>query len=148
MARHHIVAMNIVADLLALVTENGIGAAGNRHLHQVGKESVKFDAGVRRPGEATAAENTDLHAEIAAIFLSHQVSRGLGGTEERMKRAVDAAIFIDAVEVFGTGVFPAGFEFLQREFVGGIAVDLVGAETNENRLRTMKTGGFEKIDRA
>ena len=78
---HNVMTMNIVADLLALVAENGISAAGNGHLHEVGKEAMKFDAGVRRPGKATAAENTDFHAEIAAVFLSHQVCRRLGGAK-------------------------------------------------------------------
>ena len=145
---HHIVAMNIVANLLALVAEDGIGSAGNGHLHQVGKKAVKFDAGVRRPGEAAAAENTDLHSEIAAVFLGHQVRRRFRGAKQRMQRAVNAAVFRNAVVVFRSRILPAGFQFLERDFVGGVAINLVGAQKDENRFGTVEAGGFEKIDRA
>src|ERR1700741_1950121 len=62
-----------------------------------------------------------------------------------MKRAVDAAVFIYTFVVFWPGIFPPGFQFLQRNFVGSIAVNLVGAQKNENRLGTMEARGFEKI---
>src|ERR1700687_6132563 len=62
-----------------------------------------------------------------------------------MERAVDAAIFIDAVEVRRARVIPAGFEFLEGNFVGGIAVNLIGTEKNENRIWTMEPGGLKKI---
>jgi len=66
-----VVAVNVVADLLRLVTEDGVGAADERDLYEIRKKTVKLDAGVRRPGQTAAAENTDIHAEVAAIFLGH-----------------------------------------------------------------------------
>src|SRR5580704_4130757 len=39
----HIVAVNVVADLLAFIAEYVVGPARNGHLHQVGKEAVKLD---------------------------------------------------------------------------------------------------------
>ena len=143
-----IVAVDVVADLLALVAKNRIGTAGDGNLYEIGKKTVKLDAGMRRAGEASASENADFHAEIPAVFLGHQVRRGFGGAEERMQRAVDAAIFGDAVVVLWAGIFPAGFQFLEGEFVGRVTINLVGAQKNEDRFGAMKARGFEKIDRA
>src|SRR5208337_203691 len=41
-----IMAMYVIADLLAFISINGIGAAGNGHLHEVGEEAVEFHAGM------------------------------------------------------------------------------------------------------
>ena len=145
---HYVVAMNIVADLLALVAENGIGATGNRHFHEVGKKTVKFDARMRRPGEASPAENADFHTEVAAVFLGHQVCGRFRRAKERMKRPVDAAIFVDAFVVLGAGVLPAGLQLFQGNFIGGIAINFVGADEDEDGLGAVQAGGFEEIDGA
>ena len=76
-------AVNIVADLFCFVTENGINAAVNGHLHEIGKKAVKLDAGMRWSSEADAAEDADFHPEVAAIFLGHQV----GGSRPVSARA-------------------------------------------------------------
>jgi len=65
-----------------------------------------------------------------------------------MKGAVNTAVLTDALVVLGSGVVPAHFELLEREFVRSIAVNLVGTEENEDRIRTMETGGFEEIEGA
>ena len=65
-----------------------------------------------------------------------------------MERLVDPAIFADAVVVFWPGVFPAGFELLEGKFVGGVAIDLIGAEKDEDRFGTMEARGLEQVDRA
>ena len=65
-----------------------------------------------------------------------------------MERAIDAAIFRDAVKIFGAGVFPASGKFSERNFVGSVAVNFVGAEKNENGIGRMLAGGFEEINGA
>src|SRR5258708_34732020 len=62
-----------------------------------------------------------------------------------MERAIQAAMFVDTVEVFGPGVFPASFQLFQRQFVRGIAIDLNGAKKNKYLIRTMKPRSFEQI---
>ena len=54
-------------------------------------------------------------------------------------------MFVDAVEVFGPGVFPASFQLFQRQFVRGIAINLIGAKKNKYGIRTMKPRSFEQI---
>ena len=66
---YYIVAVNVVADLLSLVTEDGIFQAVEGGFHEIRKKTVKLDAGVRRAGEAAAAKNADVHFEVAAVFL-------------------------------------------------------------------------------
>ena len=73
---------------------------------------MEFDARMRRPGEAATSEDANLHAEVPAVLLRHQVGGSLRSAEERMQRAVDAAIFRDAVVVLWAGVFPTGFQLL------------------------------------
>ena len=77
---------------------------------------MEFDAGMRGPCEASTSEDANLHAEVTAVLLSHQVGGSLRSAEERMQRAVDAAIFRDAVVVLRAGVFPTRFELLKRAF--------------------------------
>jgi len=98
---------------------------------------VKLDARMRRTDEATTPKDADLHAEVAAIFLGHQVGGSLGSPEERMERTVDAAIFVDAVVILGPCIFPPGLELLEGKFAGGVAVHLVGAEKNEKEAAAL-----------
>ena len=63
-----------------------------------------------------------------------------------MKGAVNAAVFRYAVVVFRPRILPTGFEFLERNFVGSIAINLVGAQKDEDRFGTVEAGGFEQID--
>ncbi len=65
-----------------------------------------------------------------------------------MKRAVNAAIFGDAVKILGARVFPASGKFDERNFIGGVAVNFVGAEEKENGFGAMLASGFEEIDSA
>src|SRR5882757_667791 len=62
-----------------------------------------------------------------------------------MESAIQAAMFVDTVEVFWPGVFPASFQLFQGQFVRGIAINLIGAEENKYGIRTMKSRGFEQI---
>ena len=140
-----VTAMDIVADLFGFVAEDGVGAAGQSDFDEIGEEAVEFDGGMGGTGQTATAENSDLHSEVAAVFLGHQVRGGLRSTEERMQRAVDAAIFADAVIVLGPSIFPAGFELLERKFVGRIAINFVSAEIDEDGLWTMKTCNLKQI---
>src|SRR5579864_2901382 len=65
-----------------------------------------------------------------------------------MQGAVDAAGFVDAVMIFRTGVVIARAEFLEWNFVGRVAVNLIGAQKNEHGLGTMLVRGFEEMEGA
>ena len=62
----HVARVDVVADLLALVAEDPVGRARQRHLHQIGEEAVQLDAAVLRAGQAAAPEDADLEAEVLA----------------------------------------------------------------------------------
>src|SRR2546423_3072232 len=87
---------------------------------------------MRRAGEAAAAKDADVHFEVAAVFLCDQIGGGFGCAKEGVKRAVDPAIFGDAVKILGAGVFPTRGKFDERNFVGGVAIKFVGAEGKGN----------------
>jgi len=65
-----------------------------------------------------------------------------------VKRAIDAAIFRNAVKIFGACVFPARGKLDKRNFVGRVAVNFVSAKKKENGFGTMLASGFEEIDGA
>ena len=112
-----------------------VGLAAQRDPDQVGEEAVQLDRAVERAGQAAAAEDARLHAEVAAVFLGHHVARELADAEEAVDAAVDPAGLVDAVVVLGVGVVVAGLVLDQRQLVGHVAVDLVGAHEDEHRRR-------------
>ena len=65
--------MDIVTDLLALVSVHVVGLALEIAFHEVGEKAVKLDPAMVRAGETTAAEAAGFHSEVATIFLDHDV---------------------------------------------------------------------------
>jgi len=99
-----VMAVNVVTDLFAHVPEDAVLAAGERDFDEIRKKAVKLNAGMRWTCKAAAPKNSDIHFEVAAVFLRDQIGRGFRSSEERMKRLVNAATFGDAVEIFVTKV--------------------------------------------
>lgn len=66
-------AVDVVADLFALVAEDVVLAFGEVALDEVAEEAVEFDAAVVGAGEAAAAEGAGFHAEVATVFLDHDI---------------------------------------------------------------------------
>ena len=85
-----------------------------------------------RPGEAAAAEDAGLEAEVAAVFLGEHVTGDFGSAEERVEAVVDGEGFRDAVRIGGVVEIPAGFEFFEGEMIGAVAVDFIGAQMAED----------------
>ena len=109
---------------------------------------MKFHAAVAGPGEASAAEDPDFQAKVAAVFLRHYVSGDFRCAKYGMQRAVNAAIFVDAFVILRARIIVARGKLFHRNFVGRVAIDLVGAHENEHGFRGMLAGGFQEIDRA
>ncbi len=106
---------------------------------------MQLDAGMVRTGEATAAQCAGGQAEIAPVFLDHDVGGDFGGAEKRVLGLVDGEGFRDTVFVGGVGVVPAGFELGERDAIGRVAVDLVGAHVHERGFGAGLAGGFEEV---
>ena len=140
--------VNIVAHLLALVAEYLVFAAFEVALDQIAEETVEFDAGVVRTGEATAAETAGWHAEVAPVFLDHHVGGNLGGPEERMLGLVDGEILGNAIGEGGIRIVPTGFEFGQRDDIRSVAIDLVGGHVDKRCIRAGLARRFEHVQRA
>lgn len=143
-----VVGVDVVADLFAFVAEDFVFAAFEIAFDEVREESVEFDARVVGTGEAAAAQAASGQAEVAAIFLDHDVGGDFGGTEERVFRLVDGEVLGDAVGVGGVVVVPAGFKFLESDGVGSVTIDLVGGHVDEGRFRAGLAGGFEQVQGA
>ena len=144
----HVLGVDVVAHLLALVAEDRVLAPFQVAFHQVAEETVQFDAGMVRAGQAAAAQAAGRHAEVAAVFLHHDVGRHLGGAEQGVLGLVDGERFRDAVGVGRVGVIPAGLQLLQRDGVGQVAIDLVGGHVNEGRLGAELPRSLQQVQRA
>src|SRR6185369_474421 len=141
----HILRMDIVPHLLSFIAKDRVVAFFQIALHQIAEEAVEFHSGVVRTGEACPSQAAGRHAEIAAVLLYHDVARHFGGAEKGVFGLVYGKALRNPVCECRIIVFPAGFQFLQRDGVGAIAVNLVGGEVYEWRLRTGLSGGLEKV---
>ena len=143
---NQVVAVDIVAHLLALVAEDGVGPAGDGAPDQVGEKAVQFGARMGRACQAAAAEGAGLQTEVATVFLGHDIGGHLGSAKDAVLGLVDAHALVDAEPVEGVRFvqLPSRFLFNERQGVGAVAVDLVGAGEKEGRLRAELAGGFQQ----
>ncbi len=65
-----------------------------------------------------------------------------------MQRPVDPARFGDAVIIFRPRIVVPGLEFLDRNLVGRVAVHLIRAEKNKDRIRAMLPRHLQQVDGA
>ena len=68
------------------------------------------------PGQAAAAKDADIEPEISSVFLGHYVRRDFGSPENRMRRAVNAALFANPFPIGRIGVFVALGQVLSALF--------------------------------
>ena len=74
--------VDVVADLLALVTEDSVPRPGQSALDQIRQEAMEHGARVARAGQTAAPEAGGVHSEVATILLDHRVGRKLGDAEQ------------------------------------------------------------------
>src|SRR5665213_2425973 len=121
-----VVAVDVVAHLFAFVAEHAIRPARGGAFHQIGQEAVQFRARVRRAGQAAAAKNRRLHAEVTSVFLHQNIRRNLARAKERMFRLVNGHRFVNARLIFVSRIyFPALLQFAQRQQIRRVAINLV-----------------------
>ena len=138
--------VDIVADLLSFIAEDPVFFPFQVAFDQVAEKAVQLDPGMIRPGQAAAPQAAGRLAEVAAVFLYHDVGGDLGGAEEGMLGLVDREGFRNALGIGRVGVVPAGGQFAQGDAVGDIAVDLVRAHVHEGRFRAGLASRLEEIE--
>jgi len=74
--------VDVVPDLLTLVSVHVVGLALEIAFHEVGEKAVEFDPAMVGAGETTSAEAAGFHSEVAPIFLDHDVGGDFRGAEE------------------------------------------------------------------
>lgn len=137
--------MDIVANLFAFISKDVVFALFDVAADQVTKKPMEFDAGVVGAGEASAAQATGLHAEVAAILLHHDVACDFRGAEDGVLRLIDGKGFGYAVFVGGIVIVPTAFEFAQANRVRKIAVDLVRGHVDKRRFRACAPSRLKQI---
>ena len=104
-------------------------------------------AGVSGAGDAAAAEADRRHPEVAPVLLHHEVGRGLRDAEQRVGRAVERHRGVDALEVaMVLGQLEARLALDQRQPVRAVAVELVGGDEDERRIRAVRADRLEQIE--
>ena len=133
-----------------LIAEDRVGIAGDRAFGQISQKAVQLGAGVAGAGQAAAAEAGGAHAEITAVFLHDDIGGELGGAEQAVQARIDAHALVDAVRgerVLGADL-KAPLLLDQRQEIGRVAIDLVGAGEDERRLRAVPARRFEQVQGA
>src|SRR5271157_2852907 len=95
----HVFAVNLVANLLALVTDDRVGLALDRDADQIGQEAMELNGAVEWPRQAAAPEDPGLQSEVAAVLLGHDVAGQLADAEETVQTAIDPAGLGDPLAV-------------------------------------------------
>jgi hypothetical protein len=73
---------------------------------------------VVRAGEAAAAQGAAFHAEVAPVFLHHDIGGDLRRAKEAVLALVDGELLGDAAGVSGIVVVPAGVVTMSRSWPG------------------------------
>ena len=100
--------VDIVPNLLALVSVHVVGLALEIAFHEVGEKAVELDPAVIGPSETPPAEAAGFHSEVAPVLLNHNIGGHFRGSEEGVFAGVDREGFLDAVGVGRVVVVPAG----------------------------------------
>jgi len=104
----HIVRVDVVPDLLALVSVHVVGLALEIAFHEVGEKAVELDPAVVGPGETPPPKAAGFHSEVATILLDHDVGGHFRGAKEGVFAGVDREGFRDPFRVGRVVVVPAG----------------------------------------
>ena len=139
--------MDVVADLLSLVAEHGVRIPGDRASGEISEKAVQFGPGVARSRQTAAAKAGGEHPKIAPILLHKDIGGELRSAKKAMETQIDAHAFVDPMRrkrMFRAD-FPALLLLYERQGVGRIAVDFVGAGEDKRRLRAVPPRRFQQI---
>src|SRR5262249_54711708 len=140
-----IAAVNIVSDLLASISEDGVRLRSNRAFHQIRQETVQFRSRMGGPRQAAGPKAGGLHSEITSIFLYENVSCQLRSTEDGMFRCINGHCFVDSFfERVARLDLPPCLTLYQGEQVWSVAIHFVGGHEYEHSRGTELAGGFEE----
>src|SRR5256885_42765 len=101
-----------------------------------------------RPSKTTTAQAASHHAEIASIFLHHNVGSDLRSTKQRVLRLINPRRLAYAVVVLGPGILPSRFSLNERQIVRCVAVNLVCRHMHKWRGRHKATRCLKQVDGA
>ena len=107
--RYDIATVDLISDLLALVTKDRIVKPFDGAHNYICQIAVQFDCGMLRAGQAAAAKDSDWHIEIAAKFLAKHVSSNFRSAKQGVETIVDRHSLVDSVAA--AGVIKSGRRF-------------------------------------
>src|SRR5579864_8409737 len=141
----HIFGVDIISHLFSLVAVNLIFPAFDVTLDEITQKAMQLDAGVIRPGEASPAQTTGGHIEVAAVFLNHDVGGDFGRAKQGMLALIDRKAFRYSIRKGRIVVLKAGFQLFQGDLVRPVPVDFIGGHVNERGFRTRSPGRFQHM---
>jgi hypothetical protein len=87
--------MEVVADLLAIVSDDRVWSAADCAAHEVAKETVQLGAGVVRTGQPAPSEADGRRLGLPTGLVDQHVTRCLRNTAERVRRGIGRHRHVD-----------------------------------------------------
>ena len=106
---------------------------------------MQLDAGVVRTGEASPTQTAGGHTEVASILLNDYIGSNLGSSEEGMLALINGKILSNPMLIGWILIVPTGFEFLQSDGIGTVAVNFIRRHVDEGCLRAGASRGLKHI---
>src|SRR5689334_15662104 len=78
--------------------------------------------------------------------MNHHIGSKLGSAKQGVGALIDAKVFCNTESRFLVRIFPALFEFNQRNEVWRVPVYLVRGHVDEWRVRTVEPGRLKKME--
>ena len=128
---------------VASVSENRVVTSGYCAMNDIRQVLMQLDGRVLRAGETSATEHADGHIEITTELLAKNIGSDLRGAKQGMQAGIDRHGFINAVEP--SGVVVPGIKFNERQVIGTVAVNLVGARKAERTVFTEVASRYEQV---
>src|SRR6516164_3250050 len=101
---HQVKRMDVVAHLLAAISEHDVRSIGNRTFYEVSEKAVQLRPRMVGTSETTATKAGSLHTEIAPVFLDEDIGGDLRGAEQAVHCLVDAHRFVNSMPPVGVVV--------------------------------------------
>ena len=144
----HIGAVDIVADLLALIPENGVGLFGKVTFYQVAEKAMELHTAVIGAREAPPPQAAGRHIEVAAIFLHQHIGSNFACAKKAVLALVYRKVFGDTFRIGRIGIIPAGVQLSKGDGIGPVAIHFVGAHVHEGRFGRKLACRFQQVERA
>jgi hypothetical protein len=140
-----VTAVDVVADLLSLISVNPVFPPLEVAAHEITQEAMQLHAAMVGTRQAAAAQAAGWHTEVTAVFLHHHISGNLACAEEAVQTVIDGERLRNTRNVLRIGVVPSCFLLGESDPVRSVPVDLIRAQVDERTFGAAAARRFEQV---